>query len=115
MPTAMKTDIGIFSEEYSADTLDFNTDSFFSESFSRDATNDVFFTYYFELSLNQQTYFRKNEKFYQLAGNFGGMINILFIVGRILCYTYNLLVLKHQLINISFENLEKKEKSQGSE
>ena len=54
---------------------------------------------------------RTNQRLKDLLENFGGIVNILFIVGRFLCYSYNLWVLKYKLINIQFANLDSLERS----
>ena len=110
MPVYLYTDEGIISIDYKQNSIDFNVDSSVYETGIRGQENDILFQYDLTIGVNQQIYYRKNDKFNIIIANFGGTINILFILGRIMCYSYNLLVLKHKLINISFSNLEVKEK-----
>lgn len=106
MPVYLYTDSGIFNEYYSLDYIDFNTDSLTTETFVR---NDlVLFQFNTEFGMNQQIYYRKNDKIYDLFANFGGIVNILFIFGQLLCSSYNLLILRYQLINIIFSNIKSK-------
>lgn len=107
MPVILKTDIGTISDEMELDSIDFNVENVNHEISIKNYGDDLFFAYNFSLGFTELTYYRKNEKIYQIVGNFGGIINILFLLGKIICYYYNMLVMKHKLINMSFENLEK--------
>lgn len=107
LPNYLYTDQGSFYEDFQLDSIDFNLDSLDYEFMIRNpATSNVLFQFYYNFGLNQQIYYRRNEKFFNIVANFGGILNILFLFGQIVCYSYNLLVLKHKLINISFANLE---------
>lgn len=105
------TDQGVFYEDFQLDSIDFNLDSLDYEFMVRNPDkSNLLFQFYYNFGFNQQIYYRKNDKLYSIVANFGGILNILFLFGQIVCYSYNLLVLKHKLINISFANLENKGK-----
>ena len=108
-PLYLYTDQGVINDDYGLDSIDFNQDNLMGQSMIRKNANPVLFSYTIEVGLDQQIYYRRNLKFSDLISNFGGTINIFFIFGQFLCSTFNLMLLKHKLINISFENLEKKQ------
>lgn len=103
------TDQGYINDDYCLDSVDFNIDTMQYESISLGSGENVLFEQNIQMGLNQIIYFRKNDKFYNIISNFGGMVNVLFLVGKLICYSYNMLLMRHKLINISFSNLDKKE------
>ena len=110
IPVYLETDKGIIVDDYHLDSLDYNIDNLQYETMTRTLPNENLLKIDLTFAYNQQIYYRKNEKLNEVLGTFGGIVNIFFILGKIVCYSYNLLVLKHQLINISFENLENSNK-----
>lgn len=106
MPIYLKTDEGILFDDYKLNSIDFNVDDMQYESLNRIGQDGLILSYEFIFGLNQQIYYRKNLKLYHIVANLGGIINILFILGRIICYSYNMLILKFSLMNISFSNLD---------
>lgn len=106
MPIYLKTDEGILFDDYKFNSVDFNVDDTQYESLNRIEEDGLLLSYVFILSLNQQTYYRKNLKLYHIVANLGGIINIIFILGKIISYSYNMLILKFSLMNISFSNLD---------
>ena len=113
VPVYMNTDMGYFSDDYRLDTVDFNVESLVYETNIRGQNNDLLFEYDLTFFLDQQIYYRKNIKLNIILANFGGILNVLFLLGKLICHSYNFLVLKHQLINISFRNLESMEDKKG--
>ena len=110
MPVFLETDRGLFQEDYVLDSVDFNAEKITSESMMRSSTDSILLEYALQFGTSQQFYYRKNSKIYQILGNLGGIINLLLLIGGVICKSYNSLVLKYELINQSFENLEEKEK-----
>ena len=111
IPVYVKTDQGMLSEDYELNSIDFNIDGLQYEMMLRNSTQDkILFQYDLLFGFQEQIYYRKNQSLNDLIGNFGGIVNILFILGQFLCYSYNLWVLKFKLINIQFANLENLEK-----
>lgn len=106
IPSYLMTDFGWFFDDYREDSVDFNLDYLQYETLNI-GKDQTLFRYDFLIGHNKQVYFRKNPKLFAILANFGGIMNVLFILGKILCSTYNFLLLKHSLINISFSNLEK--------
>ena len=109
-PIYLYTDKGILNDDYILDSIDFNQQELQVQSIMRSEKSSVLFSYALSIDLEQQIYYRKNLKLTDLISNFGGTINIFFIAGQFICSSFNLLLLKHKLINISFENLERNSK-----
>lgn len=102
---AIKTDHGIMTEEYVSDTIDFNVNNLQYETMVRNVEeNEIFLQYDIKFGFNQLTYYRKNTKLTDIIGNFGGTFNLLMTIGQVLCTFYNVLLVRHKLINITFEN-----------
>lgn len=104
IPSYIFTDNGVFEDDYQLESLDFNTGNLRSESVLIEE-NGVLLNFKLSFELNQQIYYRKNIKIFDFFGKLGGIINILFLLGKIICSFYNRLVLNHKLVNISFSNL----------
>lgn len=110
MTSVVKSDYGILNTDYQLDTIDFNVHHLLSETNLRNKDkNDVFMSYNIWFGFNSQTYYRQNAKLFELIGNFGGTINILMALCKIVCVFYNNYVMKHKLINIAFEKEELEE------
>lgn len=107
IPIYLQTDEGIYEELYKLNTVDFNVEKILYETLLREKNNDLLFIYDLSFGFDQQIYIQKNQKIFILFANFGGIMNFLFLLGKIICYFYNRTVYLHQLINISFTNLEK--------
>lgn len=102
-PIYLKTDHGIVSEEYLLDSVDFNLENLLYETMLRKNEKDMFkYDVYF--GFVQQTFYRKNQKIYVFMANFGGIVNILLLLGKLIKNLYNKSVMKHELINIAFKN-----------
>ena len=112
-PIYLKTDYGILTDDYRLNTIDFNVANLQYETFIRQSDDNLLYEYDFQFGMDQIIYYQRNEKIYVILANFGGIMNILFLLGKIFCHFYNFLVFKHKLINISFENLEKSEQSKN--
>ena len=106
-PVYLETDHGMVYDEYILDSVDFNLESISLETMLRKNEN-VMFRYDLLFGLMQQTYYRRNLKIYIFMANFGGVVNILFILGKLIGHFYNNSVIRHKLINVAFKNLEEK-------
>jgi len=110
IPVYLTTDHGLISENYVSDSIDFNLETLRDDSSTR---SDIsLFQYDISMSFDQATYFRKNQKLIDILANLGGIINLLLMLGKIICFSYNSALAKHKLVNISFENLHKTTKNQ---
>jgi len=110
IPVYLYTDHGYVNDDYILDSIDFNVDTNQYETMTPDTGDNVLFQQSFCIGTNQQIYYRQNNKINDIISNFGGMVNFLLIIGKMICYSYNLLLLKHKLINISFSNLDQKDR-----
>ena len=113
IPVYLYTDQGTVSDDYVLDSLDFNLENLGQQSKIRTKDQDVLFSYSLQIGMDQQTYYRKNYKLMDVISNFGGTINIYFLLGQLISSSFNHLLLKYKLINISFENLDKIQQSKN--
>ena len=74
----------------------------------RTSNSDSFFDFGLQLELIEQTYYRRNIKFKDILANLGGVINILFIVGKFLSISYNSCLIQEKILKTSFSDFEKK-------
>lgn len=113
IPSFLYTDTGIFQTNYELDSVDYNLENLQLETISKYQGIDIVFNLCLVFGTNKQIYYRKNDKLFDIFANIGGFINILFIIGKFICSSYNLFLLKHKLINITFLNLERKRITQN--
>ena len=107
LPIQVKTDVGLFYENYEVDSTDFNLDGGMQYELNlRDSKNMFLIQYTLQLSFNTQTYYRKNVKFFEMFASLGGTLNILMIIGRFIGLAYNSHLFRYRLMNYSFENLD---------
>lgn len=104
IPYYLITDEGSLTEDYKQNSVDFNLEQLQYQTLNTE-DDDVLFEYSLLFDLNQQTFVRKNQKFYHLFGNLGGTLSLYIFIGKILVGFYNLLILNHNLVNLSFSNL----------
>lgn len=104
IPNYLLTDVGILNEDYRLNSIDFNTGSLDYELMSFNQGGAIF-EYDLRFDFNQQFYYRKNQKIYQIFANIGGTINFYILIGNLICYYFNALILRYLLVNISFVNL----------
>ena len=107
IPTQVQTDVGFFFKEVNQiDSTDFNIDGNMQYQTTIGGKNLPLLQYDLQIGYNTQTYYRTNVKFLEMLANLGGTLNILMVLGRIICLTYNAHVSRFKLINYSFENLD---------
>lgn len=105
VPHYLYTDVGILSEDYELNSVDFNVNSLQADIMS--PNDNVFFRYQVTIGFDQENFYRKNEKLNAMVASLGGTINLFFLLGRIICCFYNGIIYKHKLINASFSNIER--------
>jgi len=108
VPTLLYTDHGLVYENYRLEETNFNPDLFYDPNI-RDEASDPLFDFSFSVNLKVQTYYQKNQKINEIIGSLGGIINAIFLLGKILCVTYNSLFLKYKIIKSTFLNPNHKE------
>lgn len=106
IPVYLYTDNGFFLPDYHLKSIDFNPETHeINLGFPKNNGN-LLYSHSVALGNNKQIYYMKNEKILTIISNLGGIINILMIIGKLICFSYNLFILKHKLIKHSFSNLE---------
>lgn len=108
LPIEVKTDEGLFTQDFKSDSLDFNIDGSIQAQFNIRKDGQQLFQYSLQLGFNTHTYYRKNSKILEILASLGGTVNIFMIIGKFLCFSYNSMIFKHKLINYAFENLDQK-------
>ena len=56
----------------------------------------------FEVGYTNQVYYQRNQKLNEVAGSLGGLLNAIFLFGKVLCIAYNSLFLKFKIIKSAF-------------
>lgn len=102
VPIYLLIDRGLTNTQYTLDSIDFNSEASSYQSKSPDDFDGVIFSYEIIPSFNQQYYYLKNENIFWLISSIGGSINFFLLLGNVLIFFYNCLVLKHKLMNFSF-------------
>lgn len=114
LPIEVKTDQGLFNQDFKSDSLDFNIDGSIQAQFNIRKEGEQLFQYSLQMGFNAHTYYRKNSKFLEILASLGGTVNIFMIIGKFLCFSYNSIIFKHKLINYAFENLDQKKSKKYS-
>ena len=100
--TTLYTDYGLISEDYRLQSTNFNPNINYDPKIRE--SNDPMFIFNVGVSLNFQIYYLKNLKLNELVGNLGGLVNAIFLLGKLVCITYNSLYLKFRIINATFSH-----------
>lgn len=109
VPTIVKTDFGLVSENYEEDSIDFNLDDMQYQSNFREE-EDPLMQFGLQVGFQTKTYLRKNVKLVDILSSLGGTLNLLMVIGKFIGLTYNSVILQYKLINHSFENLDEEGK-----
>lgn len=109
VPTIVKTDFGLISENYEVDSIDFNLDNMQYQSNFREK-EDPLMQFGLQVGFQTKTYLRKNVKLIDILSSLGGTLNLLMVIGKFIGLSYNSVILQYKLINYSFENLDEKRK-----
>ena len=98
--TTLYIDDGLLNDDYRALSINFNPNIDYDPSIRNDG--DPLFSFRCELLLNFQNYYLRNLKLNEIAGKLGGLINTIFLLGKLLCVAYNSVYLKFKLIKSTF-------------
>ena len=104
----VNTDHGLLSEYYEPDSLDFNVDKIIDQNYIRNPDDDVFFEFAIQMSYSQQIYYRKNIKIKDILSSLGGILNLLVLLGKIVCDNYNSIIYINQIIEKAFPKMTNK-------
>ena len=114
--TTLYRDEGLINDEYRARSTNFNPNLNYDPRFREE--NDPLFVFDCFVDTNFQDYYLRNEKLKEIAGSLGGLVNAIFLLGKLLCITYNSIYLKFKIINSTFSHSSKqkpnKDKKQNS-
>lgn len=95
----LQTDNGFFKENYELDSIDFNCEKLSFDIKIRDESNPYIFTYDFQVGFSKSSYFRRNVKFKEIIANVGGIMNILILLGKLICGKYNSIIFHQRIFN----------------
>ena len=98
-PVFLQTDNGFFEENYELDSIDFNCEKLNFEINLRDESNPLIFTYVFQVGFSKSIYYRRNVKFKDIMANVGGIMNILILIGKLICGKYNSKIFHQKIFN----------------
>ena len=102
IPSLLYIDYGLISDDYQLQSTNFNPSINYDPSFRQ--PDDPLFMFDFQMGFSFQIYYLRNLKVNELIGNLGGLINAIFLIGKVICVTYNSLHLKFKLINSTFSH-----------
>ena len=60
------------------------------------------------MNQNFQIYYQRNQKINEIAGSLGGLLNAIFLLGKLVCFTYNAIYLRLKIIRFTFSNISPK-------
>ena len=103
--TSLYLDNGLINDDYSHQSTNFNPNLDYDPKFR--AADEPLYVLDCLLDLSFQDYYLRNEKLNEIAGNLGGLINAIFLLGKLLCITYNSIYLKFKIINSTFSHSNK--------
>ena len=102
VPATVQSDHGLVYEKYKEDFTDYNTGIESTDQVIRSDDEDLFFQYTVYLAYNSDIYFRQNQRMNEVVGNIGGIINILFVIPRLIGFVYNYFYLRFFLVTNTF-------------
>ena len=70
----------------------------------RKSANDPLYTFIVQNGFTFQNYYLKNLKLNEIVGNLGGLVNAIFLLGKLLCSAYNSIYLRFKIINSTFSH-----------
>lgn len=103
--TSLYIDDGLINDDYRHQSTNFNPKVNYDPKFRE--VNDPLYVFDCFVDGNFQDYSLRNEKLNDIAGNLGGLINAIFLLGKLLCITYNSIYLKFKIINSTFSHSNK--------
>ena len=93
-------DDGLLSDHYRTVSVNFNPNIDYDPNLRKE--NDPLFVFDCMISYNFQMYYLRNQKLNEIVGNLGGLINAIFLLGKLLCISYNSMYLRFKIINTTF-------------
>ena len=100
--TNLYMDDGLLYDDYQLQSTNFNPNIDY-DPFIRNNSVDPLYMFVYTISFNTQNYYLRNQKINEIAGNLGGLINAIFLIGKLICIAYNSIYLKFKIIRTTFE------------
>ena len=100
VPTMLYTDYGLIFEDYRLEETNFNPNVFYDPRIRQQY--DALFDYNFVIGTKLQVYHQRNQRLNDIVGSLGGIINAIFLTGKVFCLSYNSLSLKYKIIKETF-------------
>ena len=94
-------DDGLLYDDYRLQSTNFNPNIYSNPNIRKD-DNDPLYIFNYEISYNIQNYYLRNQKINEVAGNLGGLINAIFLIGKLICMAYNSMYLRFKIISSTF-------------
>lgn len=114
VPTHLFKDKGLFTEDYEEDEIYFDIEHFHYDTLTRKYSEESsLFAIEFILSMGTKSYYLVNYKWNDILGNLGGTLNILLLIGKLICGFYNYLLIQHLIVTYTF-SLNKTEKTENN-
>ena len=107
--TTLFIDDGIIYENYRALAVNFNPEINYDPSIR--SGNDPLFVFDCMVDFRFQMYYLRNQKLNEIAGNLGGLVNTIFLLGKLLCMTYNSIYLRFKIISSTFSSTKNDKKA----
>lgn len=102
IPSIFYYDIGWISDEYVLGQTSFNIDRETVDVYYREE-NEAILSYYISIGSKMQSIQRRNQKFYEVIGNYGGLMGIIFKLFSMICSFYNCRKYEEKIIKSSFQ------------
>ena len=99
----LSSDYGLLSEDYRVESTNFNPNINYDPNIRKGA-NDPLYTFIVQNGFTFQNYYLKNLKLNEIVGNLGGLVNAIFLLGKLLCSAYNSIYLRFKIINSTFSH-----------
>ena len=93
-------DDGILYDDYRLQSTNFNPDINYDPNIRKN--NDPFYIFRYTITINTQNYYLRNQKINEIVGNLGGLTNAIFLIGKLICMTYNSIYLRFKIISTTF-------------
>lgn len=111
-PTYLYKDFGLFVEDYSFDSINFNPSQ---KTFDVNLKNSdgILFQYDFLISYQNEKYYIRNKRADEIIGSLGGIFSILTFLGKWISFYFNSFLLTQSLLNFTF-NIKNHQNEKGS-
>lgn len=81
--SSLYIDEGLLTDDYRLQSTNFNPNIIYDPNLRKDS--DPLFVFATVIGYNFQNYYLKNEKIYEVVASLGGLINAIFLLGKVLC------------------------------